>query len=385
MKKIMIFTSGYLPGKRYGGPVVSINNFVNLCGDDFEIYIVTTNHDFKENIPYRNIQENWNIVGKSRVMYYADKDFNYNKINNTVNSINPDVIYLNSFFNAKFVIPILLLTKMKKRNVLVAPRGEFFPSALNQKRIKKTIYLFFMKKILLNKNTLFQATTEVESEQIKTVLNINSNKIFLLENLPSLPMNLVEKNKKIEGCLKLIYIARIHSHKNLNFALQCLNEIKGDVTFNIYGPIEQSNYWESCNKIINELPRNINVNYCGIAEREDIHRLYSENDAMILPTLSENYGHSIVEAMLSGCPIVISNNTPWTDVNEANAGWALSLSKKQDFIFVIQKLVDMDDIQYEALVINLNKYIQIKTKTIEIKQKYLSVFSNFKADNVLDS
>ena len=63
MKKIMVFIGGYLPGEKYGGPVSSISNFVELMGDDYEIRIVCSNHDFKETTPYPNIKSGWNRVG----------------------------------------------------------------------------------------------------------------------------------------------------------------------------------------------------------------------------------------------------------------------------------------------------------------------------------
>ncbi|MBR4731246.1 MAG: hypothetical protein IK081_00600, partial [Lachnospiraceae bacterium] len=73
MKKIMIFIGGYLPGKKYGGPVTSISNFADYLGDEYEIRIVCNNHDLKETAPYKNISEGWNQVGKANVLYLEDK------------------------------------------------------------------------------------------------------------------------------------------------------------------------------------------------------------------------------------------------------------------------------------------------------------------------
>ncbi len=375
MRRVLIFTGGYLPGKKYGGPVVSISNFVNLCGDNLDIYIVTSNHDLKDSNPYPNIKLGWNQVGKAKVLYCQNADFNFKSIKNIVSDIKPDIIYQNSFFDAKRAIPLLLISKRMKIRMVLAPRGELFESVLSQKSFKKAPYLFWVKKFLLNEYVCFQATTETEKEQIRKRLDISSEKIFVLENVPSLPVNLGKKSKKQAGILNLVYISRIHPQKNLYFALESLKKIKGKVRFDIYGPKEMPQYWEACTHLIKELPSDIQVRYCGIAERENIHQIYSENDAMILPTISENYGHSIVEAMLSNCPVIISDNTPWTDINQAEVGWAISLSRQNDYSTAIQQLVNLDEKQYQRLVKKLETYIGDKLKVDALKKQYNEFFN----------
>ena len=43
MKKIMIFIGGYLPGRKYGGSVTSISNFVDCLGMNmsYGLYVTT--------------------------------------------------------------------------------------------------------------------------------------------------------------------------------------------------------------------------------------------------------------------------------------------------------------------------------------------------------
>jgi hypothetical protein len=40
----------------------------------------------------------------------------------------------------------------------------------------------------------------------------------------------------------------------------------------------------------------------------------AEYDLFLFPTLGENYGHVISEALASGCPVVISDQTPWRNL-----------------------------------------------------------------------
>ena len=45
----------------------------------------------------------------------------------------------------------------------------------------------------------------------------------------------------------------------------------------------------------------------------------------ILPTLGENFGHVFIEALAAGCPLIISNRTPWLELEKKGIGWDIPL------------------------------------------------------------
>lgn len=94
----------------------------------------------------------------------------------------------------------------------------------------------------------------------------------------------------------------------------------------------------------------------------------------MFPTLSENYGHVIAEALVTGCIPIISDQTPWSDINETNAGWALSLSDKNKFVHAIQEVVDMNDVEIQDSRNAIASYLEDKLRLNELKRRYLSVF-----------
>lgn len=47
-----------------------------------------------------------------------------------------------------------------------------------------------------------------------------------------------------------------------------------------------------------------------------------------MPTFNENYGHAIVESFVAGLPVVISDRTPWRNLEKINAGWDIPLMIK---------------------------------------------------------
>ena len=144
----------------------------------------------------------------------------------------------------------------------------------------------------------------------------------MLTNIPSLPYNLSQKDIKQKGVGRFVFISRILWKKNLLSAISFFSEVKGKVQFDIYGPKEDQNYWEECEKAMLTMPSNIHIEYKGVLSHEEIHSTFNQYDAFIFPTLSENFGHVIAESLVSGCIPIISDQTPWSDINEAKAGWS---------------------------------------------------------------
>ena len=150
--------------------------------------------------------------------------------------------------------------------------------------------------------------------------------------------------------------------------------VHGQVEFSIYGPIEDRDYWQRCQDCIQDLPSNVQVSYCGECARDDIEATYGAAHAMILPTLTENYGHSIVESMLAGCPVIISDQTPWTSVKEYGAGWALPLEDKGAFAEAVQHVVEMDSESYGLLLSNNKMFVQDFLVDSNLEDAYLGMF-----------
>ena len=191
-------------------------------------------------------------------------------------------------------------------------------------------------------------------------------------NIPSFPDDSLVAKVKKSGSASFIFLSRIHPKKNLKAAVSYFSNIKGKVDFDIYGPLEDPAYWDECMEEIKKLPDNINVNYRGLVSHEDIHKTFNKYDAFVFPTLSENYGHVIAEALFSFCPVIISDQTPWNDVADYNAGFSLSLDDKDGFASAIQSVVDSDN---NELGKNARRFVSDKTQIDSLRNAYMRLFS----------
>ena len=372
--KIMIFMGGYLPGEKFGGPVTSIYNFTELFGDMYEIYIVCKNHDLKEKTPYTNISEGWNAGGKAKVQYLADSDFGFKRFRLLIDEISPDLIYSSSIMSAGMNIPLIRLARKKNIPLLLAPRGELNDSAIKIKAWKKKPYLWLLKSFRLLNQVCIQATSEDELKNCYKHLKISQQQAFLLPNIPS---SVVHKNQidKASGRINIVFVARILPNKNLKYAIQAVNKLQGDVSFDIYGPIENEAYWNECKEEITKAPANVKILYKGKLKPAEAREVYSKYDCLVFPTLFENYGQVIAEAISHDCPVVISKNTtPWDDINDNVAPFAAPLESQDLFVKALADIMHMDNEAYVELIGKLRRYSEKKMNISEIKQQYITMF-----------
>lgn len=358
----------YLPGVKGGGPIQSIKNIVENLADELEFYIVASDRDLGDDKPYNNIvTDEWIQVGEAKVLYTNNSFLTWGKIKKVINSIDCDILYLNSFFSYKYGIVPIVLNKLKMtphKKVIIAPRGQFTEGALGFKSWKKKLYIKLALILNLYKGVIWHSTTHIEEIYIKGIFG-NNIKIFTANNLTANYKNIKYSKdlSKTIGIIKLVYIARIHPMKNLLQTLKILKKVKGEVEFNIYGPIEDEIYWEKCKTVINKLDTNITVIYHGQVANEQVNEIYSKNHVAILLTLGENFGHSISESLIGGCPIIISDRTPWRNLDSENVGWDLPLDNEELILEKMQYFVNMDKDEYDRMSRNAFNYAKNRSNS----------------------
>ena len=283
---------------------------------------------------------------------------------------NPDLLYLNSFFSKTTQIVMFLNKFTFKKKLIVAPRGELQENALNIKKSKKSIYLFLYKLFGFYKNIYFHSTDAIETKSIKNMFGIDT--ITQLQN--AVKLHKFEPLVKKENELKLIFVSRVSRKKNLHSALNLLKNIKYNVVFDIYGPKEDIEYWGECQDIIDKLPKNITVSYKGSLVQSEIVEKMREYHAFFFPTLSENFGHVIVEAMQAGLVPIISDQTPWLHLDDINAGWDIALNDKDLYIKAIENLYEMGSEEYTKKSLAIMEYVHNKIDMDKLTEGYVNFF-----------
>ncbi len=374
MKKLLIMASLFWPQKNSGGPPISIMNLVKSIEGRFDTYIISKNHELGDDRPLPGIQPGWNTFSFGKVYYVPHGQHNFKNITKLIEQVQPDVIYQNSFFSHDDLLPVLMY---KRRNpgvkVIVAPRGEFYPERLQKGHQKKSVYIHLFRLSGLLKDVYFQGTGHDECAQCKKLLHIPKDHLLNIQNLAVINATDRIAQQKQPGQLQLVYIARIHPTKNTLQAIQWLGNVHGSVSFDIYGPIEGDEYWAQCTDAIAALPENIRVTYKGMVDHNQVPDVISAYHGYYMPTTGENFGHSIVESLLVGRPVIISDQTPWTDAHEIG-GYIYPLNQPEAFQKAIDRLCAMGQAEFDALCAGARTYIEKKLNTEETVAQYIAAF-----------
>lgn len=376
-KTILILCDWFLPGYLAGGPIQSIATLTKQLGNDIDFKIITTDRDFKSNKAYNNIEINtWTTFEGRTVFYISPENMNSEFILNLIQNTSHDTIYLNSLFSKHFAVNPLRWKKQGKlkSQIVLAPRGMLRDGALAVKPLKKQLFLMYAKIFGLFKNIYWQSTSFDETNEIKKRIGGNVS-IAEVSNFPTIS-NETFTIEKTRGVLRLCFIARILEIKNLNFAIDVLKEIKTThIIFDVYGPKEDMDYWQLCEQNAKQLPGNIEFKYHGVLTPSQIGETISKYHALFLPTHTENFGHIIVETLQNARPVIISDQTPWRNLEKENVGFDIALNDKLKFVDAIHKMSSLNQTDFDIMSNNCLSFIQAKLNLNEIKSKYLKLFN----------
>lgn len=363
VKKIMFFVDWFEPGYRAGGPIRSCVNLSERLSEKAEILIVTGNTDYNECEPYPDIQpDTWIKRGGKNVWYASPRKRTWSEFRELLVKEKPDVVYLNSMFSTRYtLIPLLLcLFFLPSARIVLAPRGMLAKGALSVKAGKKKVFLKLFRFLPL-KRIMFHATTVSEADDI--INAFPKAEVYVAPNLVEDRVSEVPHSRKDPGQLHLVSIARISPEKNLLFLLKCLASVSNNVRLTLYGSINDYEYWNKCSAMIRTLPENISVQHKGPIAPEEISKALKGNDFMILPTLGENFGHVIIESLSAATPVVISDRTPWLDLEQVGCGFVLAL-EEDAWIKVLRRIAGLSEQDYIHMSMQArnyaNEYVQRK-------------------------
>lgn len=345
---ILVYIDWYLPGYKAGGPITSLANMVAHLSDEFQFHIITRDRDYMSDIPYPDIQTNEWLTQEhgERVCYLDPAHIGMASLKRMSRAIDYDAIYINGLFSWHFSIKPLLIHRRDRPRIMIAPRGMLRKSALAIKDKKKTRFIRWARRLNLYGKVSFHATDDREREDVTRVIASDA-KVFLAPNLPKPLSAEAPPREKSVGELRLMFIGRVAKEKNLLFALECLHELEDvQLTLDIYGAIYDQQYWEECMQCMKGLPAGVKAEYRGTFHPREAAGIMADYHALFLPTAGENFGHIILEVMMTGRPVLISDQTPWVGLEEEGAGYDLPLSEPSAFTEKIRDWAFMDEEQF---------------------------------------
>jgi glycosyltransferase involved in cell wall biosynthesis len=189
--------------------------------------------------------------------------------------------------------------------------------------------------------------------------------------LKDYPGSIVKK----ENELSVIFIGRLHPVKNLDFLLLALQPVKGHISLTIVGSAEDEAYTSYCKSITSQYPENIKVRFTGEIPNDQLPAIIAQHHIFALPTKGENFGHAIFESLAAGRPVVISDQTPWRNLSEVQAGWDISLQQTEKFTEVFQQVLAFSQAEYDTWSYKAWQFTKGFVQKDDLKKIYNDLFS----------
>lgn len=325
--RIVIATGYFPPAYRAGGVSKTIANLVEALSDEFAFEVHCAHSDLGGII--LDVPPRVQRPGGADVHYHSFKAMGWREVSRW--SHGADLLYLTSFFSPLFSIKVAAARKIwgaRTTPMLIAPHGELAAEVLELKSLKKRVGITGLRLTGLYSGAAWHASTSLEARQIAEALprlGGQSGPIFVAADIAASDRVYVDPAFRKEP--RIVFFGRISPVKNLDFALRVLRDVKAPTSLDIIGPIDSEEHWAQCRALIADLPPHHRVSYLGPITPDRVAATLAEYDLYLLPTRTENFGHSIQEALAAGLPALISDNTPWRDLQKQGAGWDLPLSE----------------------------------------------------------
>ena len=309
---ILVAIDWYLPAYRAGGPIRSIANLVGALGLEVDFRIVCGNRDLGDTEDLPVSIGTWVTGDHATIQYLPQSDWTAPSWRRILKEVQPDRLYLNSLYSGPFSrLPWKVARSMGIPTTL-APRGMLGPGALAIKPWRKKAWLMVQRLTGHYDAIHWHASTAQESQEIKRWFPKASINIALNLPVPFDPIPLPQtKGNDGHETIHLLSVGRVHPIKNYALGVSLANALGRaghKVHYRIVGPVEDP---EEANKL-RASTDGIVLELMGATPPSTIRRYLGEAHLILVPSLNENYGHAVAEAIACGRPVVVSNQTVWS-------------------------------------------------------------------------
>lgn len=223
-----------------------------------------------------------------------------------------------------------------QRPFLLRPCGMLDNWSLSQSSWRKRAYLGAFGRVLFSSPALIHFTSDGERLKSTVVGNVRNVVIengvaesafaertarAFLESFPFL------KSRRL-----LLFLGRVDPKKRPDIAIEAFSHLAAkhrDLDLVIAGPVSQQ-YLKLLQGLAVRFKVQSRVHFVGLLQGDVLFSAYRAAEVFLLPSMQENFGIAVVEAMAAGCPVVLSSNVDTAPViSAAGAGFVRDVDAHQ--------------------------------------------------------
>ena len=204
--------------------------------------------------------------------------------------------------------------------LVVSPHGMLAPAALAFSRLKKQAFWALLQGRVIRGASCLHATSEQEYEEIRGLGLTNPVATIPLGiDLPGVIAPLAAGPALERVVLSL---GRIHPKKGLSRLVQAWSKVEAGYPgwrLKIVGPAELGHDNELRALAVALGLTRISIEDPVYGEAKTI--AYQDAAVFVLPTLNENFGLTVSEALAAGTPVISTKGAPWSGLEQKDCGW----------------------------------------------------------------
>jgi glycosyltransferase involved in cell wall biosynthesis len=207
-----------------------------------------------------------------------------------------------------------------QRPLIVSPRGMLAPVALAFSTWKKKTFWRLLQDPAIRRAACLHATSCAEYDEIRSFGLVTP--VAIIPNGIDLPEPPTTAAAGSDDDRVVLSLGRIHPKKGLDRLLQAWSKVESghhEWRLRIVGPGEKGH-----DKELRGLAARLGltrVSIEGPVYGDAKFAAYREADFFVLPTLNENFGLTVAEALASGTPAISTRGAPWNGLKTHGCGW----------------------------------------------------------------
>ena len=242
------------------------------------------------------------------------------------NHVDYDLYHANALWQYSTRATLKEARKNRKPSI-ISTHGMLFPEGLKKSKWIKKISLFLYQNKDLKRATAFHATSEQEKKYIRA-FGLEQPIAVIPNAIDTANFGLPNFKPKI-GKRKVGFMGRLVPIKNIETLIEAW-ALAGAITNQheliIIGDGDV-NYKDKLEKLAYNLGVT-NITYAGFLSGVAQDNILSELSFLVLPSLSENFGMVVPEALWKGIPVIASKGTPWKEIETHKCGWWITNDAK---------------------------------------------------------
>ena len=204
--------------------------------------------------------------------------------------------------------------------LVVSPHGMLAPAALAFSRLKKRVFWALFQGPAVRGASCIHATSEQEYEEIRGFGL--ANPVAMIPIGVDLPGRHARPTPGPAAARVMLSLGRIHPKKGLARLVQAWSKVEAgypDWRLKIVGPPELG-YDNELRALAMALGLT-RIYIEGPIYGEAKTTAYREADVFVLPTLNENFGLTVAEALAARTPVISTKGAPWSGLEREGCGW----------------------------------------------------------------